>query len=412
MARAANREAVTYLEQALDALSHLPERRDITELAIDLRFDLRTALVPLADWDRMQEHLRGAEALATTLGDQRRLARVSIYMVIQSVLAQEYDEAVRFGQQALAIGQSLGDLAIEVPASAYLGVAHEARGDHRAAVDTLQRNIDHIPEDLRYERFGQATSMASFSRSILSLSLSDLGRFAEAIRQADEAARIAEEAGLRYSLAFAWNALGVAHVGRGEFARGRTVLERCVDLCRTFGLPVIMAAAMALLAVALGHEGRAAEALAVAEEVEEMPGSRRFHAERILVSLGAASALGGRPDAAVRAGTALEAAQRHGARASEAYGLHLLGSIAMHHEPPDAGDVDAHYRTALALAEQLGMRPLVAHCHLGLGKLRRRMGQEAQAREHLTAAATLYRDMDMRFWLEQVEAHFIPRLGT
>jgi predicted ATPase len=141
MGRAANREAVTYLEQALEALGHIPEQRDITELAIDLRFDLRTALVPLADWERMQEHLRSAEVLATGLGDRRRLARVSIYMVIQSVLAQEYEEAVRFGQQALSIGQVLADLAIEVPANAYLGVAHEARGDHLAAVDTLQRNV-------------------------------------------------------------------------------------------------------------------------------------------------------------------------------------------------------------------------------------------------------------------------------
>jgi predicted ATPase len=121
MGRAANREAVTYLEQALEALGHIPEQRDITELAIDLRFDLRTALVPLADWERMQEHLRSAEVLATGLGDRRRLARVSIYMVIQSVLAQEYEEAVRFGQQALSIGQVLADLAIEVPAKAYLG---------------------------------------------------------------------------------------------------------------------------------------------------------------------------------------------------------------------------------------------------------------------------------------------------
>jgi len=403
MARAANREAATYLEQALEALGHLPERRDVTELSIDLRFDLRTALVPLADWERMQEHLHSADALASALGDQPRLARVSIYMVIQSVLAQEYEEAVRFGQQALSIGQALGDLAIQVPANAYLGVAHEARGDHRAAVDVLQANVALIPEDLRHERFGQATSMASFSRSILSLSLSDLGRFAEANQQAEEAARIAEEAGLRYSIAFAWHALGVAHVGRGDFPRARTVLERCVDLCRTYGLPVIMPAAMASLAVALGHEGRSAEALALADEVAGLPVSRRFHTERILVSLGMASMRADRAKVAARTGEALEASQRRGARASEAYALLLLGDIAMHGDPVDVGVVDTHYRAALGRAHELGMRPLVGHCHLGLGKLHRRIGEDAQAREHLAAAATLYRDMDMRFWLAQAE---------
>ena len=65
---------------------------------------------------------------------------------------------------------------------------------------------------------------------------------------------------------------------------------------------------------------------------------------------------------------------------------------------------EAHYRQALALAEPRGMRPLVAHCHLGLGKLYRRTGKREQAQEHLTTATTMYREMDMRFWLEQAEA--------
>ncbi|MBI1727836.1 MAG: hypothetical protein HYR50_11270 [Candidatus Rokubacteria bacterium] len=65
---------------------------------------------------------------------------------------------------------------------------------------------------------------------------------------------------------------------------------------------------------------------------------------------------------------------------------------------------EAHYRQALALAEPRGMRPLVAHCHLGLGKLSRRTGEREETREHLTTATTMYREMDMRFWLEQAEA--------
>jgi hypothetical protein len=84
--------------------------------------------------------------------------------------------------------------------------------------------------------------------------------------------------------------------------------------------------------------------------------------------------------------------------------LHLLGDIATHPDRFDAASGEAHYRQALALAEPRSMRPLVAHCHLGLGKLYRRTGQREQAREHLTIATTMYREMDMRFWLEQAEA--------
>ncbi len=86
-----------------------------------------------------------------------------------------------------------------------------------------------------------------------------------------------------------------------------------------------------------------------------------------------------------------------------AHARHLLGDIESHPDRFDAESGEAHYRQALALAEPRGMRPLVAHCHLGLGKLYRRTGKREQAQEHLTTAATLYHEMDMRFWLEKAE---------
>ena len=73
-------------------------------------------------------------------------------------------------------------------------------------------------------------------------------------------------------------------------------------------------------------------------------------------------------------------------------------------EPSEIEPAETHYRQAMALAEELSMRPLVANCHLGLGKLYRRTGKREQATEHLTTATTMYREMDMRFWLEQAEA--------
>ena len=90
--------------------------------------------------------------------------------------------------------------------------------------------------------------------------------------------------------------------------------------------------------------------------------------------------------------------------------LRLLGDIAAHPDRLEVETAEAHYREALALATELGMRPLVAHCHLGLGKLYRRTGKREQAQEHLTTATTMYREMDMRFWLEQAEGE-IEGLG-
>ncbi len=117
----------------------------------------------------------------------------------------------------------------------------------------------------------------------------------------------------------------------------------------------------------------------------------------------AAAAKFGRLDEARRLGDRpIESSPSHPGYAADAQ--HLLGDIATHPDRFDAESGAAHYRQALALAEPRGMRPLVAHCHLGLGKLYRRTGKREQATEHFTTATAMYREMDMRFWLEQAEA--------
>jgi tetratricopeptide (TPR) repeat protein len=100
----------------------------------------------------------------------------------------------------------------------------------------------------------------------------------------------------------------------------------------------------------------------------------------------------------------LALARAHHERSNQAHALRLLGEIVAQRDPSDIALVESHYRQALGLAEELNMRPLVAHCHLGLGKLYRRTGEDRQAQEHLTTATRMYRDMDMRFWLAQAEA--------
>ena len=121
--------------------------------------------------------------------------------------------------------------------------------------------------------------------------------------------------------------------------------------------------------------------------------------------LGEANLLAGRPaDAVEMAGRALRLARERGLRGYEAHAVRLLGEIASHPDPPDAEAAEGHYRQALARADELGMRPLVARCHLGLGTLYRRIGKRQESQEHLSTATAMFREMDMRFWLEKVEA--------
>lgn len=81
-----------------------------------------------------------------------------------------------------------------------------------------------------------------------------------------------------------------------------------------------------------------------------------------------------------------------------------MAEIAAHREAFDRDAAETHYRQALALAERSGMRPLVAHCHLGLGKLYRHTGKRHDAQEYLRTTTAMYREMGMLFWLEKALA--------
>jgi predicted protein tyrosine phosphatase len=88
----------------------------------------------------------------------------------------------------------------------------------------------------------------------------------------------------------------------------------------------------------------------------------------------------------------------------EGHVLRFIGDIAVHPDRFEVETAEAHYRQALALAEELGLRPLMAHCHLGLGRLGARAVKREQGQEHLATATTMYREMGMTYWLEKAEA--------
>jgi tetratricopeptide (TPR) repeat protein len=147
---------------------------------------------------------------------------------------------------------------------------------------------------------------------------------------------------------------------------------------------------------------RVADGLSLLDEGLKAPA----HWQALMIAhLGEACLLADRlDDALASAERALTLARERGQRGYEAWVLHLLGEVASHRGPQDVEPAEGHYQQATGLAEELGMRPLIARCHLGLGKLARRTGQRDRAQEHLTTATPLLREMGMHFWLEQAEA--------
>jgi tetratricopeptide (TPR) repeat protein len=198
-------------------------------------------------------------------------------------------------------------------------------------------------------------------------------------------------------------------VRKGDFRQAIPILERTLQISRDFFGPfsIWTPFAASKLGFAYTVSGRAAEGLALLKEAVQHAQSINYtqHLSQWTGWLGEGCLVAGRLDeAATAAGVALDLARRRKERGAEAWAQRLLGEIAAHPDPPDAETAEGHYHQALALAIELGMRPLAAHCHLGLGKLYRRTGKREQAQEHLTTATAMYSEMDMGFWLEKAEA--------
>ena len=169
----------------------------------------------------------------------------------------------------------------------------------------------------------------------------------------------------RHALPLVAACLGSAYLESGREAEAMRLLEEAVETITAMGTPGTGCWIIASLAEAYLDSGRVAEARGLAEQV-------------------------------------VARAHTHHQRSFKAWALKLRGDIHAH-APPEGEQAGDAYRQALALATELGMRPLAAHCHFGLGRLYRQTIERDQAREQLTIATTMYREMGMQFWLEQAD---------
>jgi class 3 adenylate cyclase/tetratricopeptide (TPR) repeat protein len=403
--RSAFREAMTFLEQAVEALTRLPDTVEHAVLRIDLVCrDLSDPLNILGRDERLLQHLREAARLAEKIGDRPRLTSALARTLRPLRTSGQLERAVEIGERACRLADEVGDAPLNALARMELGTVHYLRGDVRRSEALLTQALSALERDTP----GRGEVDAAWVRRMISQNLvsvlADTGRYVDAIRRGEETLRMAEELGHPAPIAWAFCFLGYAHCGRGDVDQAIDLSARSLALARERDVRNLIQAASTCLGAAYTLAGRATEAIARLQEAVETgrPTSRMDFLA--LVSLGRAYLSAGRVDEAIgRAREALAACREQSMRNLEASALHLLGEIAAGLERPKLEEAERHYHQALGVAEELGMRPLVAHCHLGLGKLYRRTGKSEQATEHLTIAAAMYGEMGMTYWLEKLE---------
>jgi tetratricopeptide (TPR) repeat protein len=406
-ARSALSDARTWFEQALDVLKRLPQSQTRMEQGFEIRLELRPVLSQLGEGRRMLEFLREAEALAERLHDDLRRGRVNAFVSnIHSQLG-ELDEALTSGSRALEIAGRLENLRLRILSSSYLVQTHYVRGEYDRVIELATGNLASLPADCVYDSFGLSAPPSVWDRTWLVMSLAELGRFAEAAKHEAEALRLAETTQHAFTVAFAHFAASALHLLEGNWSKARSLIEHWIAVLRNGNIVLMLPYAVASSAWALAQLGDESEALNRLREGEQL---LEGHAARGITglrawgyhALGRAGLRLGRIDEARRfADRAVESSPGH--QGLMAHALHLLGDITIHPDQLDAEMCKVHYRQALALAGPRGMRPLIARCHLGLGKLFRHTDRWQEAQEHLTTAAMMCREMEMRYWLEQAE---------
>ncbi|PYO18725.1 MAG: hypothetical protein DMD88_17070 [Candidatus Rokuibacteriota bacterium] len=355
-------------------------------------------------WDRAVAYLRGTES-PTWDGYS------SGFGALESAGALwwmgDHEHVITTAQRELGAAPAMAawGFGLAIASNLRIGQAYHSLGEYSRAMDSLRKNIEMLRGGSADDRIEMIGLPSVLSRAWLALCLAELGDFDDGLAAAEEALRVAEASDPGYSLVVASGGLGSACLLKGDLDRAVTILER--GLPREPAEPINRA--WPFVASALGaaytYAGRVDDALPLLEQAVERAAAMKLRANQSLrlARLAEAHVRSGRPESAFTiAAQALDLAQEHRERGHEAHIVRLLAAIAMEREAPTLDRAEEGYRKALTLAEQLGMRPLQAHCHLGLGRLYQRRG-DGEAAAAVATARDLFRSMGMTFWLRDAE---------
>ena len=391
-ARAANRAAVEYFERALRISQHQSASPVSVTDAIDLRLELRYVLVALGQFQRIRECLKEAEALARLASDERRLALVQAYWANYLQITGELDRAVDYGQQALLSAWALDDTDLEVLATSMLSGIYFVLGDFPRAIECGTSTVAAVAKASDH-RVGMASLPSVYSRLAIVRSLSETGDFLAALARAEESVAISISASDSISASLAYFGLGYVYFRQGSIAPAIAALERAYEFSRAANDIWLQQIASTLAAAHLARADTA-RALALLDEAAAHTlamGSEGYPlglGVRLAVDAEALAAVGRFEEALGRIGEAIEVFRHRKSVGYEGWALYGLGVIqARVADDTSRDEAVAALRASLALAERLGMRPLIARSLLALGEACCRVGRAQEARDAFERAA-------------------------
>jgi tetratricopeptide (TPR) repeat protein len=278
-------------------------------------------------------------------------------------------------------------------------------GEYGQAIEFHKRNIEALDSASIHECFDMECPPAILCRVFLVMCFAETGEFGAAIEYGKDAMRIAHEIDHSFGSVYADFGIGLAYLRKGDVDAAIVVLERALERCRVADIPVQFPLVASPLGLAYVLSGRVAEGTALLEQAVGQTKSKRSSGQGFRLSwLSEAYLRADRiEEAASHAELALKFSRNHQERGREAWILRQLGKIHARRNPSEVDRVEFYYHEALKQAEELKMRPLIAHSHLSLGRLYAQIGQSEKARKELLTAIDLYRSMEMTAGLYEAE---------
>jgi class 3 adenylate cyclase/tetratricopeptide (TPR) repeat protein len=397
-------EAQKYFEDALTALKKLPRERGRIEEEIDLRFSMRSALLPLGRNDEWGEWVRGAEPLAREINNDAKLANVLSYLSSLHWIHDRTPKAIEQGREALTLAERTRDFSTQVAAMLHLGIYYFTSGEYPLQIKLHQELRRRLTGEAAYQQHGLTSFPAAWARGNIALGRAEIGNFDGLQVIAGEALEIAERVENAFTLVITYSFLGMAYLRLGKVEPALALLEKGHELCRSSKVQFVYPYAAGSLGYAYLLANEPMRALSVVEEGTQPSNLKgavwTVHPLTVLANI--YRALGEAVLANETVLNALSFADEAEERGFEAWAMLVMGKIKA--EAGRSEEAEEWYRRALQQASNLSMRPLAAHCHEGLGHLYLKSGKNEEARSELVAAIELYRIMDMAFWLPKAES--------
>jgi len=394
----ANADAAQFFERALIILKKLPEGPDNLRQAVDLRFELRNALLPMGETDRILHSLDELDPILACLGDKLRSARYAAFRCNHHSLIGQQRRAIEFGETAVHLARECGDRVVQGESLYRLGASYYALGEYRQAIMLLEQSLKLSANELRRDRYALRIIPSVLNRTWLVIALVECGHFSVGMSHAKRALEIAEEAEHPLSEVLGWLAIGHVLLSKSEIEGAVSAMERGLHLCDRWSLRVWRPRLISVLGFAYARSGRVEEGLQLA--LRAVSDAEHMHLigdkPRLLIRLGQVSLIARQIESALTLGKqAVEIAVAQEAKGDEAWARFLIGRACWACDPKDLDESEKQLDIALRLAAACEARPLGAFCETTLCGVHFRRGDQVRAKEFDAAATVTYRELGM-----------------